>query len=426
MFLGLDLGTGSLKALLIDAVGRVLQEVSVPYAVTARYPGWAESDPEDWWRAAVTATRAVVGTQTHEIRAIGLSGQMHSLVLCDAAGQPARNAILWADTRSGSQLEGYGKLQPALRQRLGNPTVTGMTGPSLLWVRQNDPASYDAATWALQPKDWLRLRLTGEALTDPSDASATLLYDLTRDAWDAEVISALGLRTDCLPEIQPAHSVGGSLTRVAAEALGLKAGIPVAVGAGDTAAAMLGGGLLQPGIVQLTVGSGAQIVAPCSALSIDPEFRTHLFRSCLPVPWYRMAAMQNAGLALTELPAAPDGGALAAQQSKPQRGLGWIAAPSQSRPPDARRFRGRGLRHPRRTRGATSRRGAARRIAPGRGGHDRSALAATPVRHAAMPLAGGRTPQCLGSRGGPAGCAGGGCDGLDRPRAAGDPDYLGG
>ncbi len=299
MFLGLDLGTGSLKALLMDAAGRVLHEASASYTVTAPHPGWAESDPEDWWRAAETATRAAVGPHAHEIRAIGLSGQMHSLVLCDAAGRVARNAILWADTRCGSQLEGYRNLAPALRQRLGNPTVTGMTGPSLLWVRQHEPAVYDAAVWALQPKDWLRLRLTGETLTDPSDASATLLYDLTRDTWDAEVISVLGLRMDCLPHIQPSHSVGGRLTRVAAEALGLRAGIPVAAGAADTAAAMLGSGLLRPGAVQLTVGSGAQIVAPCSALSVDPEFRTHLFRSCLPVlSWYRMAAMQNAGLAL--------------------------------------------------------------------------------------------------------------------------------
>jgi xylulokinase len=298
MFLGLDLGTGSLKALLLGADGSVLNETSVGYPVHAPHRGWAESDPEDWWRAALHATRAVTAHHTDPIRAIGLSAQMHSLVLSDAHAQPLRRAVLWADTRSAAQLELYRRLEPDLQRRLGNPVVTGMTGPSLLWLHQFEPDLYEVSRWCLQPKDWLRFRLTREVCTEPSDASATLLYDIENDDWAWEVVTRLGLRPELLPPIHPSSHIGGTLTREAANALGLQAGIPVALGAGDTAAAMLGSGLLGVNAVQLSVGSGAQIVAPRQALQTDPLLRTHRFRTCTEAPWYAMAAMQNAGLAL--------------------------------------------------------------------------------------------------------------------------------
>jgi xylulokinase len=173
-----------------------------------------------------------------------------------------------------------------------------MTGPTLLWLRDHEPEVYAAARWALQPKDWLRLRLTGETAAEPSDASATLLYDLRSDGWDYHVLEALGLRSNLLAPLVASADVAGTLTNEAAQSLGLRAELPVAAGAGDTAAAQLGGGLLRPGPVQLTVGTGGQIVAPKSIPEPDPHLRTHLYRAAAPDLWYSMAAIQNAGLAL--------------------------------------------------------------------------------------------------------------------------------
>lgn len=296
--LGLDLGTSSVKALLMSEDGDTPGEGSASYPVHSPRQGWAESFPEDWWNAAVEATQAAVGPRGAEVAAIGLSGQMHGVVLSDDRGRPLRPAILWADTRSAEQLATYRRLGEDARERLANPPAAGMAGPSLLWLRDREPGAYASARRALQPKDWLRLRLTGEATAEPSDASATLLYDLRSDDWDYPVVEALGLHAGLLAPLVASAGVAGTLTREAAERLGLRAGLPVAAGAADTAAAMLGGGLLRPGLVQLTVGTGGQIVAPKSNPEPDPHRRTHLYRAATPDLWYSMAAIQNAGLAL--------------------------------------------------------------------------------------------------------------------------------
>ena len=301
MLLGLDLGTGSAKALLLSADGAVLGEGSVAYPVHSPRPGWAESDPEDWWEACATAVRAAVGDRGASVRALGLSGQMHGVVLSDAGGSPSRPAVLWADVRSADRLEAYRKLPEELSRPLANPPAAGMAGPSLLWLRDREAENYRAARWALQPKDWLRLGLTGEAAAEPSDASATLLYDLETDAWSGPVVEALGLRHDLLAPLLPSGARAGALTAAAAGHLGLPAGLPVAAGAADTAAAALGTGLLEPGRGQLTVGTGGQILVPRSNPEPDPEGRTHLFRAAHGGPsgrFYAMAAIQNAGLAL--------------------------------------------------------------------------------------------------------------------------------
>lgn len=297
MLLGLDLGTGSLKALLLSEDGQVLGEASRAYAVTAPRPGYAETDPLEWWHAAGEAVQEAVGERGSEVRSIGLSGQMHGVVLCKPDGMPLRNAVLWADTRSALQLDLYRALSAYERRRLGNPIVTGMAGPTLLWLQSRELLYWNAA-WALQPKDWLRLCLTGRVCAEPSDASATLLYDLEGDGWFDDLIDTLGLRRDLLPPLQPSSAVAGELSLEAARHLGLRAGTPVATGAGDTAAAMLGSGLIHPGPVQLSVGSGAQLVAPLDRPKVDLALRTHLYRGAVPGRWYAMAAMQNAGLAL--------------------------------------------------------------------------------------------------------------------------------
>lgn len=298
MLLGIDLGTGSVKALLLNADGTVLAEASHAYMVQSPKSGWAETDPEAWWAAVAIVVRQVVANVSHPVAAIGLSGQMHGVVLTDKEGQPLRPAVLWADMRSSAVLDVYKQLPTDLQLRLANPITAGMAGPTLVWLRQEEPDIYAAAHWVLQPKDWLRLQLTGEVAAEPSDASGTLLYDVRLDQWALEVMEALQLRTDWLPALVPSSRITGYLTDQAAQHLGLEAGIPVVAGAADTTAAMLGSGLLNPGVVQLTIGSGAQIITPLAQPQADDSLRTHLFRAALPGQWYRLAAIQNAGLAL--------------------------------------------------------------------------------------------------------------------------------
>ena len=298
MLLGLDLGTSSVKALLMDENGDAVGEGSVPYPVRAPRPGWAESSPEEWWAAVLEATEAAVGSRSGEVAALGLSGQMHGVVLADEGGLPLRPAVLWADARSGAELEAYRRMDGDLRRRLANPPAVGMAGPSLLWLRDHEPDTYASARWSLQPKDWLRMRLTGDVAAEPSDASATLLYDLPADDWSHAAVEELGLRAELLAPLVRSAGVAGELTAEAASELGLRRGLPVATGAADTAAAMLGVGLLRPGPVQLTIGTGGQIVTPKECPDPDPSLRTHLYRGALPGLWYSMAAIQNAGLAL--------------------------------------------------------------------------------------------------------------------------------
>jgi xylulokinase len=307
MLLGIDLGTGSAKALLLDTDGTVVSEASSSYPLQAPRPGWAQTNPADWWSAVTVAVRKAVERRADQVqaiaqsaapKAIALSGQMHGVVLVDASGKPLYPAILWADTRSTEMLHAYHSLDADIRKRLGNPIAAGMAGPTLLWLREHEPTVYAQARWVLQPKDWLRLQLTGEVATEPSDASGTLLYDVVSDDWAWDVLEALNLRSDWLPKIVPSSASAGSLTSTASEHLGLPVGLPVIAGAADTAAAALGNGLVEPGLVQLTIGTAAQIITIRSQPILDPQGCTHLYRAALPTQWYTLAAMQNAGLAL--------------------------------------------------------------------------------------------------------------------------------
>jgi xylulokinase len=298
MLVGIDLGTSSLKAAVLSEKAEVTATETVPYDVDSPRPGWAETQPEEWWRGCIRAVRAATDGCGDVIEAIGFSGQMHGVVLSGRGGEPLRPAILWADNRSTEELKTYEELGDEAREHLANPLVTGMAGPSLLWLRSHEPEHYANARWALQPKDWLRFRLTGEAAADPSDASATLLYDVIEDHWSDEVVGTLRLRRELLPPLLPSAAPTGKLHEDAAAELGLRPGVLVAVGAADTAAAALGTGVVKQGQVQLTVGTGAQIVTPRSEPVLDRALRTHLYRAATPSGWYAMGAVQNAGLAL--------------------------------------------------------------------------------------------------------------------------------
>jgi xylulokinase len=226
---------------------------------------------------------------------------MHGVVPTAADGRPVHAALLWSDARATRELARYHELPPAVRARLANPLSPGMAGPLLAWLAGNEPEAWAATRWALQPKDWLRAQLTGQFVTEPSDASGTLLYDVTADRWEPEVVTALGLDAGKLPPIlSRSADHAGALTEPGAGLLGLSPGVPVAAGAADTAAAALGSGLVEPGAIQLTIGTGAQLVKPIAALP-DPlpaHPVTHLYRAATDTGWYAMAAILNGGLTL--------------------------------------------------------------------------------------------------------------------------------
>ncbi|WP_376796348.1 xylulokinase [Thermogemmatispora sp.] len=300
ILLGIDLGTSAVKALALEATtGQTLGEGRADYELLTPQPGWAEGDPEEWWRQTVRAVRmALQLLEPEQVVAVGVTGQMHGLVPLDAAARPLRPALLWPDQRAVEMLPHFASLPAALRQSLANPLAPGMAGPFLCWLAEKEPESFSRLRWALQPKDWLRLRLTGEVASEGSDASATLLYDLPRDRWASDVMAALGLSAELLPPLRSSDERAGELTAQAAQELGLRAGLPVATGAADVAASLLGAGLLSVGPALFSLGSGAQFASLCEQPLADPLLRTHLYRAADGRHWYRMAAVQNAGLVL--------------------------------------------------------------------------------------------------------------------------------
>lgn len=298
MLLGIDLGTSSVKVVVMAEDGSVKEVASAGYAINSPRPGWAETDPAAWWLATRNAITSLSGAHLRTIDAIGLAGQMHGVVLTGEDGRAVRPAVLWADGRSTAEVDRYRRLESGLLHRLANPPATGMAGPTLQWLKTHESNLFENARWALQPKDWLRMQLTGEACSEPSDASGTLLYDFVDDGWAHEVLHELGIPADLLPELVASHEVSGRLTKPAAEELGIKAGIPVAAGAADTAASLIGHGVLTPGPVVLTIGTGAQMTTVRNEFRPDPTGRTGVFRTVERGKWYSMAAILNAGLAL--------------------------------------------------------------------------------------------------------------------------------
>jgi xylulokinase len=297
--LGIDLGTGSVKAVLVDQAGEQVGAASSQVGLHEPQPGWAESDAEQWWAAVESAVRRALGNGTSRVVAVGLSGQMHGVVLSGPDAEPLRPAVVSLDRRALPDLDAYRALGPQLLSSLGNPLVPGTAGPILHWLARHEPALLGKAAWALQPKDWLRLRLTGEAGSEPSDASGTLLFDLAANTWAWKVADALGLPTSLLAPLGEAGRTAGWLSQRAASSLGLPRGTPVAFGAADTAAALVGTALPRGGAVQLTVGSAAQVVTLRERPVPDPALRYHVFASAEPGLWYALAAVQAAGVALS-------------------------------------------------------------------------------------------------------------------------------
>jgi xylulokinase len=300
--LGIDLGTSGVKVLAATRDGRVLGRAAAACQVRSPAAGQAEADPADWWAATRTAVHAALAEAAAGepgrviVTGLAVAGQMHGVVLVDDRGAALRPAVLWLDQRATAEAAAYADLPSDYTAVLGNRPSPGMAGPVLCWLAAHEPHTLRASWWALQPKDWLRLRLTGRAATDPTDASGTLLFDLDRDDWAEDLVKLLGVPRDLLPPVMPSTAVAGSLLPGPAADLGLPPGIPVTVGAAGTAAALHAAGL-RPGQAMLTLGGGGQWAVPVTEPDFRPAETTNLFRA-VGANCYRLAPVQNVGVTL--------------------------------------------------------------------------------------------------------------------------------
>ena len=304
MWLGIDTGTGSTRALLVDEQGVVRGSFTAAHAeMVMAQPLWAEQHPDDWWRAACTAVRGVLQQACvagGAVRGIGLSGQMHGLVLLDEAKRVIRPALLWCDQRSQPQVDAINAQvgRERVLECTANPVLTGFTLPKLLWVRDHEPELFARVRHILLPKDYIRFQLTGELATDVSDASGTALFDVVKRRWSFELAGELGLDRGILPEMYESSDVSGQVTAEAAELTGLRQGTPVAGGAGDQAASAVGNGIVEPGIVSCTLGTSGVVFAYTEQAAYDPAGRVHTFCHAVRGAWHVMGVTQGAGLSL--------------------------------------------------------------------------------------------------------------------------------
>ncbi|MEO6206615.1 MAG: xylulokinase [Candidatus Limnocylindrales bacterium] len=297
--LGIDTSTTATKAVLIDPSGTVLGLGIAEYGYDVPRPMWSEQDPASWWHGTVAAIRSVLastGVAGSEVSAIGLAGQMHGAVLLDTAGEVTRPAILWNDQRTAAACD---EIRRAVGpQRLievtGNDALPGFTAPKLVWVRDNEPDVWDRIRHVLLPKDYVRLRLTGEYALDKADGSGTLLFDLAARDWSAEILSALGIDPGWMPATFEGPEITGRLMAAAAEATGLHAGTPVVAGGGDQAANAVGVGAVASGIVALSLGTSGVIFATTDLPIHEPTGQVHAFCHAVPGRWHMMTVMLSA------------------------------------------------------------------------------------------------------------------------------------
>jgi xylulokinase len=303
-WMGVDTGTGGTRALLVDAKGVEIAGFTAEHQpMRMDRPLWAEQDPEDWGQAATLAIQGVLNQADvpgDAVRGVGLSGQMHGVVLLDGAGCVIRPSLIWCDQRSQHQVDFiHQKIgREAVLRNIANPVLTGFTLPKLLWVRDHEPANFERARKLLLPKDYVRWRLTGEFATDVSDASGTALFDVVRRRWSSFMSGALGLDRSLLPRVHESIEVTGRVSSEAANLCGLAAGTPVVAGAGDQAASAVGSGIVEPGIVSCTLGTSGVVFAHMDKVAYDPLGRVHTFCHAVPYKWHVMGVTQGAGLSL--------------------------------------------------------------------------------------------------------------------------------
>ena len=303
-WMGVDIGTGGTRALLVDAAGREAAAVTASHEdMRMERPLWAEQRPEDWARAAVEAIRGVLekaGASGDDIRGVGMSGQMHGLVLLDRDSAVIRPALIWCDQRSQPQVDFINaKLgREKVLEYTANPMLTGFTLPKLLWVRDHEPRHFERVRKMLLPKDYVRFALTGEFASEVSDASGTAAFDVIRRRWSFEMMDGLGLDRGILPACHESSEISSAISREAAVLTGLKAGTPVVGGGGDQAASAVGNGIVEPGIVSCTLGTSGVVFAHMEKAAYDPQGRVHTFCHAVRDKWHVMGVTQGAGLSL--------------------------------------------------------------------------------------------------------------------------------
>src|SRR5512134_247236 len=298
-FLGIDTSTTSSKALLIDEEGKVIAVASSPHTLQTPKPLWSEQDPREWWGAVAASIKRVLmesGVGAERVAAVGLTGQMHGLVLLDEAGNVLRPAILWNDQRTQAECdEIHARIgKEHFIQISGNVALTGFTAPKILWVQKNEPEVYAKARHVLLPKDYIRFKLTGEYAMDKADGAGTVLFDLKSRDWSPEILEKLGVDSAWMPRTFEGPEFTGRVTAEAALATGLKEGTPVAAGGGDQAAQAVGVGAVEPGVVALTVGTSGVVFATTPSALIEPEGRLHAFCHAVPGMWHFMGVMLSA------------------------------------------------------------------------------------------------------------------------------------
>jgi len=308
--LGIDLGTTGVKAALFAAAdGRVLSWAFIDYPLSHPHPGWAEQNPEEWWQATLTAIRLCLtngvgeGVSPSNVRGVGLSGQMHGVVLLDEQSMVLRPCIIWADQRSEAQCRWMTERVGAERliDYVSNPALPGFSAPKALWVRDNEPDIFARARTLLLPKDYIRFRLTGELAIEISDAAGTCLLDVKHGVWSREVLEAIEFDPALLPPVVPAVAICGSTTEEIEQLTGLLAGTPVAGGGADNACGAVGNGVVQPGLALVSIGTSGVVLAYTDSPQVDrsgPIPRVHTFNHAVPQAWYLMGVTQGAGLSL--------------------------------------------------------------------------------------------------------------------------------
>jgi len=298
-FLGIDTSTTSSKALLIDEQGNVVAVASNPHTLQTPKPLWSEQNPREWWEAVAASIKSVLeksGVSGEDVAAVGLTGQMHGLVLLDGDGDVLRPAILWNDQRTQSQCDEIHEIvgKEKFIQITGNVALTGFTAPKILWVKENEPEVSAKVKHVLLPKDYVRYKLTGEYAMDKADGSGTVLFDLKARDWSDEILSALDIPRAWMPMTFEGTEFTGFVTEEAASLTGLKAGTPVAAGGGDQAAGAVGVGAVDPGIIGLTVGTSGVVFATTPSALIEPQGRLHAFCHAVPGMWHFMGVMLSA------------------------------------------------------------------------------------------------------------------------------------
>jgi xylulokinase len=297
VLIGLDIGTSGPRALAVRESGEVVAVAAQQYPLHTPRPGWMEQNPEDWWEASRKVLAEVAQAVGGDVAAIGLTGQMHGSVFLDPEDRVIRPALLWNDQRTAAQCIEITELVG--RERLlaiaGNPALTGFQAPKVLWLREVEPSNYARIAHVLLPKDFIRLRLAGEYATDASDASGTLLLDLRRRDWSAEILEALELRREWMPIVREGPEEAGRLRADVASELGLPAGIPIAAGGGDNAAAAVGSGIVEVGLASSSIGTSGVLFAYTAEFTPDPSGRLHAFCHAVPGAYHLMGVTLSAG-----------------------------------------------------------------------------------------------------------------------------------